>query len=173
MPPWLSDLIPDSRSLIENNDIVSFMLIKTAFSAFFKAILQGGQGMKRYMTAVSIAVLCVCLLCTHQVMTGQAQVKDKGPIITVLNPMGSPPPLELKAMAPRLDTIKGKTLYLVDDGYPGSDLMLKELEKGLNETYPDTTFHYVKKQTFMSQKDPALWEEMREKADAMILALGH
>ncbi|HSW38144.1 MAG TPA: hypothetical protein VLL97_01480 [Acidobacteriota bacterium] len=129
--------------------------------------------MKRYMTVAAIAVLCVCLLCAYQAMTGQAQVKDKDPIITVLNPMGVPPPLELKAPAPRLDTIKGKTLYLVDDGYPGTDLLLRELEKGLRETYPDTTFHYVKKKTFMGQKDPALWEEMREKADAMILALGH
>ncbi len=47
------------------------------------------------------------------------------------------------------------------------------LEKGFKETYPKTNFHYVKKSTFMAQKDPALWAEMQEKADAMVIALGH
>ena len=94
-------------------------------------------------------------------------------MITVLNPLGTPPPLDLKAMAPRLNTMDGKTIYVVDDGYPGSDNLLLELEKGFKEAYPKTNFHYVKKTTFMSQKDPALWAEMQQKADAMVIALGH
>jgi hypothetical protein len=136
--------------------------------------------MKRHTTVFLIAVLC--LFCSYQALNSQAQVKEKvapaagkaaDPIITVLNPLGTPPPLDLKEMAPRLNTMEGKTIYIVDDGYPGSDLLLLELEKGLKETYPKTNFHYVKKSTFMAQQDPALWAEMKEKADAMIIALGH
>ena len=136
--------------------------------------------MKRHTTAFAIAVLCLCLFCSYQALDSQAQAKAAQaarkaaePIITVLNPLGTPPPLELKAMAPRLATIEGKTIYLVDDGYPGSDNLLLEMEKGFKETYPKTNFHYVKKSTFMAQPDPALWAEMKEKADAMIIALGH
>jgi len=138
--------------------------------------------MKRHTTVFLIALLCPCLFCSYQALNSQAQVKANaaqaapkaaGPIITVLNPLGTPPPLELKAMAPRLNTIDGKTIYLVDDGYPGSDNLLLEMEKGFKETYPKTNFHYVKKSTFMAQKDPALWAEMQEKADAMVIALGH
>jgi hypothetical protein len=136
--------------------------------------------MKRYTTVLSIAVLC--LLCGYQGLNSQAQVKANAapvagkasaPMITVLNPLGTPPPLDLKAMAPRLNTMDGKTIYVVDDGYPGSDNLLLELEKGFKEAYPKTNFHYVKKTTFMSQKDPALWAEMQQKADAMVIALGH
>lgn len=138
--------------------------------------------MKRHTTVFIIAALCLCLFCSYQALNSPAQVKQKSapaakkaadPIITVLNPLGTPPPLDLKAMAPRLNTMDGKTIYIVDDGYPGSDNLLLELEKGLKETYPKTNFHYVKKSTFMAQKDPALWAEMKEKADAMVIALGH
>ncbi len=101
------------------------------------------------------------------------KAKAADPTLTVLNPLGTPPPLELKAMAPRLDTLDGKTIYIVDDGYPGSDNLLLELEKGFKQAYPKTNFHYVKKSTFMSQPDPALWAEMKQKADAMVIALGH
>jgi hypothetical protein len=140
------------------------------------------RGMKRHTTAPVIAVLCLCLFCSYQTVNGQARRKAKAsptagetadPIITVLNPLGTPPPLVLKAMAPRLNTIEGKRIYIVDDGYPGSDNLLLELEKGLKEAYPKTNFHYVKKNTFMSAKDDALWAEMQEKADAMVIALGH
>jgi len=138
--------------------------------------------MKRHTTVFLIAVLCLCTFCGSQALNSQAQVKANAapagkkaadPVITVLNPLGTPPPLDLKAMAPRLNTLDGKTIYIVDDGYPGSDNLLLELEKGFKETYPKTNFHYVKKTTFMSQKDPALWAEMKEKADAMVIALGH
>lgn len=136
--------------------------------------------MQRHTTVFVIAVLCLCLFCSFQALDSQAQGKTSQagkktaePILTVLNPLGTPPPLELKAMAPRLKSIEGKTIYLVDDGYPGSDNLLLEMEKGFRETYPKTNFHYVKKSTFMAQPDPALWAEMKEKADAMIIALGH
>jgi hypothetical protein len=136
--------------------------------------------MKRHTTVFLIAVLSLSLFCSYQALNSQAQVKAAqaagkaaDPIIAVLNPLGTPPPLELKPMAPRLNTLDGKTIYIVDDGYPGSDNLLLELEKGFKETYPKTNFHYVKKSTFMAQKDPALWAEMQQKADAMVIALGH
>ncbi len=134
--------------------------------------------MKRHTTVFFIAVLCLCLFCSYSILSGQAQVKTAAKksaesVITVLNPLGTPPPLELKPMAPRLNTMDGKTIYLVDDGYPGSDNLLFEFEKGFKEAYPKTNFHYVKKATFMAQPDPALWAEMKQKADAMVIALGH
>ena len=131
--------------------------------------------MKRHVIVFCITVLCLCLFCSYHVLSSQAQAARKAadPIITVLNPLGTPPPIELNAMAPRLNTMDGKTIYIVDDGYPGSDNLLLELEKGFKEAYPKTNFHYVKKSTFMAQKDPALWTEMQQKADAMVIALGH
>ena len=121
---------------------------------------------------ILIAAMCIGLLCS--VLAVDALAADaKKPILTVYNPLGTPPPIKLKAMAPRLDTIKGKTIYIVNDGYPGSGILLGELSAEMKEKYPETTFVYKDKPGGMGSEDTALWKEMEEKADAMIIALGH
>jgi hypothetical protein len=103
--------------------------------------------------------------------TQAASVEDS--VLTVYNPLGTPPPIKLTPMAPRLDKLEGKTIYIVNDGYPGSGILLGELTSVLKDKYPDTTWVYKDKPGGMGSEDPALWKEMEEKADAMIIALGH
>jgi len=125
---------------------------------------------------VGIAALCIGLFCSFACKQSPSDVqtaKVEDPVLTVLNPLGTPPPIKLKAMAPRLDSIKGKTIYIVNDGYPGSGILLKELTAVCKEKYPDTTFVYRDKKMGMSGEDTELLKEMEEKADAMIIALGH
>ena len=132
------------------------------------------SGMK--LRVAVIAILCIGLYCGFSILSNQVNVQAasvEDPIITVLNPMGTPPPIQLKQMAPRLDTIAGKTIYIVNDGYPGSNNLCAELEIGLKEKYPTTTFIYKDKRGGMGGEDAALWKEMEEKADAMIIPLGH
>ena len=128
--------------------------------------------MKRYMFAAVIAALCLGLFCSFPSINNQVQAASTEKI-TVLNPMGTPPPIELKPMAPRLDTIEGKTIYIVNDGYPGSNILCAEMQKGFSEQFPNTTFIYKDKRGGMGGRDEALWAEMAEKADAMIIPLGH
>jgi hypothetical protein len=123
-----------------------------------------------------IAALCIGVFCTFPIIRSPADVQAanvEDPVLTVLNPLGTPPPITLKPMAPRLDTLDGKTIYIVNDGYPGSGILLKELTAVCKEKYPDTTFVYRDKKAGMSGEDPELLKEMEEKADAMIIALGH
>ena len=116
--------------------------------------------------------LCFAFMGIFSPVAGQAEdVKD--PILTVLNPLGTPPPIKLTPLAPRLDTIKGKTIYIVNDGYPGSNLLLGELKAVMEERHPDTEFIYRDKPGGMGGKVQELWDEINEKGDAMILALGH
>ena len=128
--------------------------------------------MKRYFLAAAITALCLGLFCSFPSMNEQAQAASTEQI-TVLNPMGTPPPIELSPMAPRLDTIEGKTIYIVNDGYPGSNILCAEMEKGFSEQFPNTTFVYRDKRGGMGGGDQTLWDEMAEKADAMIIPLGH
>ena len=100
-----------------------------------------------------------------------ANVND--PILTALNPLGTPPPIKLLPMAQRLETIKGKTIYIVNDGYPGSNLLCGELKTALDDKYPDTEFIYKDKTGGMGGKKEELWDEINNNGDAMILALGH
>ena len=126
---------------------------------------------KKVMVTLFIG-LCFSFISIFGPVAGQTEdVKD--PILTVLNPLGTPPPIKLTPLAPRLDTIKGKTIYIVNDGYPGSNLLLGELKAVMEERHPDTTFIYRDKPGGMGGRVQELWDEIDEKGDAMILALGH
>ena len=97
-------------------------------------------------------------------------VQGADPVIRVLNPLGTPPPIKLKAMAPRLDTIDGKTIYVDNNGYPGTSVLLPELIAVMKERFPNTKFIYNDKPagSMNRTEDPALG-----KADALIVATGH
>src|SRR5271170_6753841 len=57
--------------------------------------------------------------------------------ITAVNPKGIPPAIQLIPMAPRLDSLDGKTVYLVDTGFHGSDTLLNQIELWFNRNMPN------------------------------------
>ena len=93
--------------------------------------------------------------------------------ITVLNPLGQPPPLKLLQMAPRLDTIEGKTLYIVDVQYPETQPFFDEMVKMLSDAYPKTNWVLKKKTGSYFEDDPELWKEIKAKGNGMVIAIGH
>src|SRR5213593_3410422 len=56
--------------------------------------------------------------------------------ITVLNPMGFAPKVVNKPLAPRLSTLDGKTVYLVDCRFDDSDVFLKQVQAWFGEHMP-------------------------------------
>lgn len=117
-----------------------------------------------------IAILCIGLFCGLQ---GLAQGKKAAPAekITVLSPLGTPPPITAKPMAEPLSTLDGKTIYLVNTSFPNTERLMEEYKKWFQANYPKTTI--VDQRTGMSNLTPALKKELGEKADAVIYALGH
>jgi len=93
--------------------------------------------------------------------------------ITVLNPLGQPPPLKLLQMAPRLDTLGGKTIYIVDVKFAETAPFFEEMVKLLSERYPKTNWVLKKKIGTYFEDDPELWAEIKKKGDGMIIAIGH
>ena len=93
--------------------------------------------------------------------------------VTVLNPLGTLPSLQLQPMAQRLDTLDSKTIYIVDAKFPASEQFGEELVKLLKENYPKTTFIYKQKAGSYFDDDPGLWAEIKEKGDGMIQYVGH
>ena len=89
----------------------------------------------------------------------------------MLNPLGTPPPIEVKQMAPRLDTLDGKTIYLINTGFPNSGRLLEEMSKWFKANYPTTKM--VIARGGMSNIPPNVMTEIGEKADAVILGVGH
>ncbi len=94
-------------------------------------------------------------------------------VITVLNPVGSPSPTPLIPMAPRLDTLEGKTIYIVDVMYPLTHQLFEEMQKVLSEKYPKTTWVVKSKAGTYFDNDQKLWEEIKAKAQGMIIGVGH
>jgi hypothetical protein len=99
---------------------------------------------------------------------------DSGSVkITTVNPKGTPPSIQLIPMAPRLDSLDGKTVYLVDTGFHGSDALLHQVELWFNRNMPSVTLVFKRKAGPYAQDDPPLWKEIKEKGNAVIMATGH
>jgi hypothetical protein len=122
--------------------------------------------MKRKIYGASIAVfLTVCFLFGHA--HGQESK------ITVLNPLGQPPAIARTPMAPRLTTLEGKTIYIVDVGFTDTHQFLEEMQKLLRDRYPKTNWIIRTKTGNYFEDDPRLWAEIKEKGDGMIMGVGH
>ena len=93
--------------------------------------------------------------------------------MTVMNPMGYPPQIKPVAMAPRLDTLRGKTVYLVDARFDDSDRFLLQMQQWFKEHLPETETVFVSKSGVYTEDDPVLFAEIKAKGDAMIMAVGH
>jgi hypothetical protein len=133
--------------------------------------------MKWRISVAIIAVLCLCMLSSFSLDQAKAQGKKAAALvaekITVLNPLGTPPPIKLKPMAPRLDALDGKTIYLIDNGYLGSDILLKEMIIWLEKEYPKTNFIFKRLGSGTGAGSQPLLAEIKDKADAVIMGVGH
>ena len=76
-------------------------------------------------------------------------------------------------MAPRLDNIDGKTVYIVDINWPYTRQFTEELYNVFCERYPNTKFLFRDKAGAYREDDPALWAEIKDKGDAMVMSIGH
>ncbi len=93
--------------------------------------------------------------------------------LTVLNPMGFAPRVTRKALAPRLATLEGQTVYLVDCRFDDSDIFLAQMRAWLAEHLPGVTTVLKRISSVYLHDDPATWEEIKARGHAAILGVGH
>jgi hypothetical protein len=100
--------------------------------------------------------------------------------ITVLNPEAErvPVPNDKAAavgtwpMAKRPDSLHGKTVYLVNQGFGGSELFMQQFQAWFAENMPDVRTVLRRKTGFIFRDDTRdLWEEIRERGDAVIFGV--
>ena len=91
----------------------------------------------------------------------------------VHHPMGFPPKVTHKAMAPRLDTLDGKTVYIVDCRFDDADIFLKQMQAWFAEHMPGVKTVLKPISSVYTRDDPATWEEIQAKGDAAIIGVGH
>ncbi|MCJ7605690.1 MAG: hypothetical protein MUO19_06620 [Dehalococcoidales bacterium] len=80
--------------------------------------------------------------------------------------------MESLKMAPRLDTLEGKTVYLVNTGFAGGKEFMEEVQNWFTRSQPSVKTELRHKQTSMFSDEPELWKEIKENGDAVVFGVG-
>jgi hypothetical protein len=76
------------------------------------------------------------------------------------------------SMAPRLDTLNGKTVYLVNQGFGGSDLFMEQFQAWFAANMPAVKTVMKRKTGFIFRDDTTdLWKEIKERGDGVIFGV--
>ncbi len=92
---------------------------------------------------------------------------------SVLNPTGYPPRITAKTMAPRLDGLDDKTIFLVDPRFDDSGLFLRQVENWFAERMPSVKTKLVEMSSVYTKDDPKTWEMIKANGDGAIIGVGH
>lgn len=91
--------------------------------------------------------------------------------LSVLNPMGFPPAVVRRGLAPELSELDGKKVFLVDVGFENSDNFMRQLQRVLHERHPSVETEVVR-WADQHRPDPVLSERIKAEGDAAILGVG-
>ena len=109
---------------------------------------------------LAVAVLFLSVIAPAQAARDAAASNDK--LITVLNPAVTEKLAVRVPLAPRLDTLESKTIYLVDMNYEGfgRTAVLEEMQAWFAGNMPRVKTIYKLKSGSYVADDPALWKEI-------------
>jgi len=96
-----------------------------------------------------------------------------GSLCTVLDPRGQPTlVVEPLPLAPRLNTLEGKTVYVIDVGFGGGWEFLEEAAGWFARNMPGVKTVLQRKKGIMFVDEPEMWAEIKQSADAVIFGVG-
>ena len=117
---------------------------------------------------------CTTVDSNNKLNKDQNKAVSNNRLITVLNPAVTEKLAERVSLAPRLNTLEGKTLYLVDVNYEGikGTPVMGEIKAWFTKNLPNVkTVLKLKKGSYIAD-DPALWKEIKDKGgDGVILGV--
>ncbi len=91
--------------------------------------------------------------------------------LTVHDPRGFPPKVTGKRLAPRLESLDGKVVYLVDCLFDNSDVFMTQLANWFREKLPAVEVRAIKpKESWVD--DPEMRAAIEQDGDAAILGVG-
>ena len=98
---------------------------------------------------------------------------DSSSLCTVLDPRGQPTAhIQPMPLARRLDSLEGKTVYVIDVGFGGGWEFLEEAVGWLARSVPGVKTVLRRKKTIMFADEPETWEEIERNGDAVIFGVG-
>jgi hypothetical protein len=100
-------------------------------------------------------------------------LESSGEKITVLSPIGYPPKVARKTAAPRLESLDGKTIYLVDCRFDDSIELLKQVQAWFAQHMPGVATRIISLSATYQKDDPKTWQEIKTNGHAAIVGVGH
>jgi len=91
--------------------------------------------------------------------------------LTVHDPRGFPPQVAGKPLAPRLQSLDGRTLYLVDCLFDNSDAFVDQLHAWFTEHMPGVEIKRIAPRESWVD-DPEMCAAIQRDGDAAVLAVG-
>ena len=122
--------------------------------------------MKHTNRWLSLIILLLSALVAGNVAAAEGKIR-------VMNPRGIMPAIQRIPMAPRLTSLDGKTIYIVDTKFPNTKNFVNQLAVDLAAKYPRTHWISVDKPGGYMEDAPRLWAEIKKNGDAAIVLLGH
>jgi hypothetical protein len=80
--------------------------------------------------------------------------------------------MEGQLMAPRLDSLDGKVVYLVETGFHGAKDFMEAAAGWFARNMPSVKIESRSTQGSIFSDDPALWAEIEKQGDAVIVGVG-
>lgn len=91
--------------------------------------------------------------------------------LTVHDPRGFPPKVEGKRLAPRVQSLDGKTVFLVDCLFDNSDLFMDQLAGWFAQNLPGVRIKTIQPSDSWTD-DPEMRNAVVKEGDAAILGVG-
>jgi len=82
------------------------------------------------------------------------------------------PAVERTPLAPRLDTLNGKTIYIINNNFSGGEVLGPVMVNWFAKNMPQVKAVFKDKKGSFGDDDPELWQEIKAKASAMIIEFG-
>ena len=89
----------------------------------------------------------------------------------LVNPV-TQPVIETFDGAPRLASLAGTRLGIIDDSKRNADVLLEELAEVLRTRYEITEVHWLRKPSASKAADPTALKDLTGKVDSVVIAIG-
>ena len=123
-----------------------------------------------FCAAVAAVAVAFAALAPLSAQRGDAA----GPLITVMNPAIENKMVDRIPLSPRLDTLDGKTLYMVDINWGGPDAaysVFEEMKDWFAKNKPSVNIIIKRKNGMYTADDPPLLKEIAEKGNAALIGI--
>jgi hypothetical protein len=141
-------------------------------------LLASGIGCKRFVGSADTGARKVTVLDPRGQPSGKfgRRGAPDSQMMAIFNPETHPTisrdELVSLRMAPRLDNLDNKTIYIVNTGFAGAREFLEELQAWFIKNKPSVKTVLVNKGGTMFSDSPDLWAELKKKADGVIFGVG-